>query len=151
MRSALLATLALAIATPAFAADSASGTGEMQAIAEKLNDPTTQQAISTGLGTMIAALLDMRIDGIAKALEPMNGGKKIKIQGGTIREMATRKDKHFEEKLQKGTQAMVGGMGGMATAMADIMPQLEAAMEKMDNVMDKAADKLPATNASKEF
>ncbi len=139
MRKALIAILALSVATPAFAADS-EAQRDAQQMADKLNNPDTQRALSGAMGAMIGALLDMRVDGIAKALEPMNGGKSLKMKGRTLREMAERKDRHFEEKLQGGTRAAVGGMGALAQAMATMMPQLEEAMGKMGDAMDRVDD-----------
>jgi hypothetical protein len=139
MRTALLAILALSVATPAVAADS-EAQRDVQQMADTLNDPTTQRAMSGAMEAMIGALLDMRVDGIAKALEPMNGGKSIKMKGRTLREMAERKDRNFDQKLHGGTQAAVGGMGAMAQALATMLPQLEQAMDKMGDAMDRAGD-----------
>ena len=75
MRSALLVTLALSFATPAFAAAPQSEMQhDMQGMADNLNNPATQKAMSGALGGMISALLGMRIDGLMKAMEPLNGG-----------------------------------------------------------------------------
>jgi hypothetical protein len=137
MRKALLTILALSVATPVFAADSPAQ-HDAQQMADKLNNPETQRAMSGAMGAMIGALLDMRVDGIAKALEPLNGGKSLNMHGRTLRDLAERKDRHFEEKLQGGTSAAVGGMGALAQAMATMLPQLEEAMGKMGDAMDKA-------------
>jgi hypothetical protein len=145
MRKLVLIAAALAVSTPALAADAPSASAQdMQQMADKMNDPAMQAAMAGGLNAMLGALLDMRVDGFAKALEPLNGGKKIKMKGNTIREMAERKDRNFEEKLQGQTRAAIGGMGAMAAAMATMLPQLEKAMEKMGDAMDEAKDRLPS-------
>jgi hypothetical protein len=136
MRLVLLPILALACATPAVAASS-EGQRDMEAMAEKLNDPVTQSAMSGTLDALLGAFLDIRVDGIAKALEPMNGGKRIRMKGNTVREIASRKDPRFEQKLEGSSRAMIGGLGAMASAMAVMMPQLEEAMNKVGDVMDK--------------
>jgi TolA-binding protein len=144
LRSVLLGSIALALSTPAMASDAPSKTTQdAQDMAEKMNNPAVQSAMVSGLDGMLAALLDMRIDGIAKALEPLNGGKKLKMKGRTVREMAERDDPRFEQKMQGNTRAMASGMGALASALAAAMPQLEAAMDKMDDAMDKAKDRLP--------
>jgi hypothetical protein len=144
MRLVLLATLAMAVSTPAFAETKPSqASQEMQAMADSFNDPSTQRAMTGALDAMIGAMLNMRIDGFVKALEPMNGGKKIKLKGKTLGEMAAHEDRNFDTKLKTGTRAMVGGMGAMASALAGIMPELEVAMEKMDKAMEKVGDKVP--------
>jgi hypothetical protein len=136
MRLVLIPILALACATPAVAAPSESGR-DMAEMAEKLNDPATQSALSGTFGALLGAFLDIRVDGIAKALEPMNGGKRIKMKGNTVREIASRKDPRFEQKLEGSSRAMIGGLGAMASAVAVMMPQLEDAMSKVGDVMDK--------------
>jgi hypothetical protein len=136
MRLVLIPILALAFATPAAAAPSESQR-DMEAMAEKLSDPATQSAMAGAFGAMMGAFLDMRVDGIAKALEPMNGGKRIKMKGNTVREIASRNDPRFEQKLEGSSRAMIGGLGAMASAMAAMMPQLEEAMSKVSDVMDR--------------
>ncbi len=148
MRSIMFVAVALAVSTPAIAADQPSeATRDAQDMAEKLNDPVMQSAMAGGMSAILGALLDMRIDGIAKALEPLNGGKKIKMKGKTVRDLAERDDPRFEEKMQGQTRAAVGGMGAMATAMATMLPQLEQAMGKMSEAMNeakqRATDRLP--------
>jgi uncharacterized protein YfaQ (DUF2300 family) len=144
MRSALVATLMLAVAAPALASDVPSkSTVEMQDMAEKLNDPAAQKAMTGALDAMLAALLDIKVDGIAKALEPLNGGKKFKMKGETLGEIAANDDRNFDKKLHQGTRAMVGGAGALAGALAKAMPELEKAMDEMEKAMDKVGDKLP--------
>jgi hypothetical protein len=144
MRSALLPILALTFATPAMAAPS-EAQNDINRVAERLNDPATQSAMSGALTAMIGALLDMRIDGVAKALEPMNRGKSFKLKGRTIREIASRDDPHFDQKLAGGSRAMVGGAGAMASAMATMLPEIEQALAKVSQAMDKVKYDLPET------
>ncbi len=143
-RLVVLGTLAFAFATPAFAADTPSDASrDMQKMADTMNNPVVQDAMVKGLDGLLGAVLDMRVDGIAKALEPLNNGKKIKIKGKTIREMAEREDPRFEEKMQGSTKAMASGMGALASAMATMMPQLEAAMDKIDDQIERVERSLP--------
>ncbi len=138
MRSALFAIVALSFASPALATTSVATSEsqrDMMAMADKFNDPVAQEAMSGAFSGMMSALLNMRIDGISKALEPMNGGKKLKLRGNTLREMAMRDDPNFERKMQGSTKAMVGSMGAMMSAFAQIMPQMEEAMKKMEGAM----------------
>ncbi len=142
MRSALLAIIALSFATPAFAATS-EAQQDLEVMADTLKNPRTQDAMAGALGAMMGAMLDMRIDGIAKALEPLNGGKKLKMKGKTLRELAERKDPRFEDKMHNGTRAAVGGMGALASAMAVMLPQLEEAARKMGDAIPDMKDGLP--------
>lgn len=142
MRSALFTVFALAVATPAattpaFAAPS-EAQHDIQGMANTLNNPATQQAMSGALGAMLSALLDMRIDGFAKALEPLNGGKKIKMHGNTLRDMAEHQDPRFERKMQDGTQTAVRSAGALASAVAVMLPELEKAAKKMGDAIPHA-------------
>ena len=139
MRSALFTAIALVVATPAVAAPEtdapSSAQQEVQGVADKLNDPSTQVAMSGALGAVMAALLDMRVDKFAKALEPLNGGKKIKMHGNTLREMAEHKDPNFERKMQDGTKTAVRSAGSLASALAVMLPELEKAAKKMGDAL----------------
>ncbi|HMT43882.1 MAG TPA: hypothetical protein PKA59_04970 [Chakrabartia sp.] len=135
MRLFILSAAALSLATPALAASPAQR--ELERASARLSDPVTQDAMAGAFGGLLGALLDMRVDGIAKALEPMNGGKPIHMKGRTIREIAMRDDPNFERKAENGARAMVGGMGAMAAALAQAMPQLEEAMAKAEDAMDR--------------
>jgi hypothetical protein len=133
MRKALLSLALFAIAAPV------SAQSDMQRDAEKmadvLNDPGTQAAAAGALGAIMQAVLDMRIDGIAKAVEPLNKGKPVKLRGKTIRDLAAKDDPRFEEKMQDGTKAAVGSMGALASALAVAMPEFEKAMKRMKDAM----------------
>ena len=139
MRKALLVFLALSVATPALAADS-EAQRDAQQMADKLNDPAAQQAMSGAMQAMVGALLDMRVDGVAKALEPLNNGKPIRMKGRTLREMAERKEPNLDAKIAGGSRAAIGGMGALAQAFATMLPQLEQAMDKMGDAMERAGD-----------
>ena len=134
MRSALLPLAALTFATPALAAES-SAQRELTHMADTLNDPSNQAAISGALGAMMAAVLDIRVDGIAKALEGMNGGKPVTMHGSTVRDLAKRDNPDFERKMQSDTRAAVGAAGGLASAMALMLPELEKAGRKMKDTL----------------
>lgn len=136
MRSALLPLAVLAFATPALAAES-SAQREMNRMADRLNDPENQATISGALDAMMAAILDIRVDGIAKALERANGGKPVEMHGSTVREMATRDDPDFERKMQSDTRAAIGAAGGLAAAGAAMVPEVEKAARKMKEALPK--------------
>jgi hypothetical protein len=137
MRSALFTAIALIVATPTVAAAQSSSEAQrdVQGMADKLNDPSMQAVMSGTVAAMMAAILDMRIDGVAKALEPLNGGKKIKMQGNTLREVAGRNDPDFERKMQDGTKTAVRSAGALASAMAVMLPELQKAAKKMGDAL----------------
>jgi hypothetical protein len=143
MRSALFTAVALVVATPTIAAaqtetraESASETQQdVQGMADKLNDPSTQAVLAGALGAAMAAVLDIRVDKMAKALEPLNGGKKLKMKGNTLREIATRDDPKFERKMEDGTKTAVRSAGSLAQALAVMLPELQKAAKKMGDAL----------------
>jgi hypothetical protein len=143
MRSALFTAIALVVATPTIASaqtetrtESTSETQQdVQGMADKLNDPSTQAAMAGALGAVMAAVLDMRVDKMAKALEPLNGGKKLKMKGNTLREIATRDDPKFERKMREGTKTAVRSAGSLAQALAVMLPELQKAAKKMGDAL----------------
>ncbi len=143
MRNALIALSVLSIATPAFAATPSKTTRDAEAMAERLNDPVMQAAVAGGLQGMLGAVLDMRIDGVAKALEPLNRGRPLPMKGRTLRELAERDDPYFDEKLKDGSRAAVGSAAAMASAFAAAMPELERAMARMAEIGNRARDRMP--------
>lgn len=144
MRSALLPLIALLVATPSVASAS-EASRDMNRMGDMLSNPRTQDAMAGTIGALLAAFMDMRVDGIAKALEPMNGGKPIRMKGNTVREIAQARDPNIEAKVENGSRALVSGAGAMAQAMAVMLPQLEEAMAKAGDAMDRAKDQMPDT------
>ena len=139
----LLATAVLVISTPALAAAEPSRAGEKaQAVADKLNDPIMQAALAGGMEAMVQSVLDMPVDGIAKAMEPLTG-KPSHMRGKTVRDLAARDDPYFDERVHDSTRKMVAGTGAMASGLATALPELEAAMRKMGDAMDRVRDRLP--------
>jgi len=143
MRSALFTAIALVGATPTVAAaqttspveTSSEAQQDVQGMADTLNDPSTQAAVAGALGAAMAAVLDIRVDKMAKALEPLNGGKKLKMKGNTLREMAERQDPKFERKLEEGTKTAVRSAGSLAQALAVMIPELQKAAKKMGDAL----------------
>jgi hypothetical protein len=133
MRKALLAFSLILVATPALAQSEAQRDAEK--MADVLNNPATQEMAAGAIGAMMDSVLDMRIDGIAKALEPLNKGKAIRLPGRTMRDLAVRDDPDFERKMETGTRQAVGSMGALASALAVAMPEFERAMKRMKDSM----------------
>lgn len=141
----LLATAVLVISTPAFAqAEPSRASEKAQAVADRLNDPIMQAALAGGMEAMVQSVLDMRVDGIAKAMEPLTG-KPSHMRGKTVRDLASRDDPHFDERIHDSSRRAVAGAGAMAGGLAAAMPELEAAMRKMGDAMDRVRDRMPET------
>ena len=142
----LLATTVLVMSAPAFAqAAPSAATQKAEALAEKLNDPIMQAALAGGLQAMIQSVLDMRVDGVAKAIEPLTG-KPSTMRGKTVRDLASRDDPNFDERINNGSRRAVAGAGAMAGGLAAAMPELESAMRKMGDAMERVRERMPDTH-----
>lgn len=142
----LLATVVLVTSGPAFAqAAPSAATQKAEALADKLNDPIMQAALAGGMEAMVQSVLDMRVDGIAKAMEPLTG-KPSTMRGKTVRDLASRNDPHFDERIHDNSRRAVAGAGAMAGGLASAMPELEAAMRKMGDAMERVRERMPDTH-----
>ncbi|MFM5913987.1 MAG: hypothetical protein ACKOPR_04475 [Chakrabartia godavariana] len=139
----LLASTFLVLGTPALAQDEPLRASEKaQDVADRLNDPVMQAALAGGMEAMVQSVLDMRVDGIAKAVEPLTG-RPSAMRGKTVRDLAARDDPYFDERVHESTRKMVAGTGAMASGLAAAMPELEAAMRKMGDAMERVRDRIP--------
>jgi hypothetical protein len=139
----LLATVVLVMSAPAFAQEAPSAaTQKAEALAEKLNDPVMQAALAGGMEAMVQSVLDLRVDGIAKAMEPLTG-KSSNMRGKTVRDLASRDDPNFDARVHDSSRRAVAGVGAMAGGLAAAMPELEAAMRKMGDAMERVRDRMP--------
>lgn len=133
MRSALLFAVAV-ISSPsvAFAQDGSTPPNrDIEAVAKTLSDPDMQSAAAATVSSVVGAILDIRVDKLAKALEPLNGGKAVKMKGDTLRAMAEREDPDFEQKIEQGARSSVKSAGAMAQALAVMLPELQRAVKKI--------------------
>jgi hypothetical protein len=138
MRSALLLAVAAVVCSPsvAFAQDNAPEPNrDIEAVAKTLNDPDMQSAAAATVTSVVGAVLDIRVDRIAKALEPLNGGKPIKMKGNTLRALAERDDPDFERKIESGARTSVKSAGAMADALAAMLPELQRAVKKIGEAL----------------
>jgi hypothetical protein len=137
MRSVLFTAFVLVVATPmlATAQPTSEAQQDVQGMADTLNDLSTQAAMAGALGAVMAAVLDIRVDKVAKALEPLNGGKKLKMKGNTLREMAERQDPAFERKMEEGAKTAVRSAGSLAQALAVVIPEIQKAAKKMGDAL----------------
>lgn len=137
MRSVLLASVAvLALSAQANAAEGGTQR-QMEKMADTLNSPVAQGAAAGAVGAMMAAILDMPLDGFAKAIEPIDPRKAQDMRGRTMRDLATRDDPYFEERVQDRTRAAVGSAGALASAMAVMLPELERTAERVKDALPR--------------
>jgi hypothetical protein len=150
----IASALIISAATPALARSHRAEDAEVARAAARLNDPAIQRALSGTMGALIAAMMDVRIDGIKKAIRPLAGGHadddadnadndKGRAPARTLGDVMARDDPQFRDHMVKQTDRAVGMMGAAATGMAAMLPQLRDAAERIARQMARAANNIP--------
>jgi hypothetical protein len=146
LRTFAVAALLLVSTTPALADSRAREDAEMARMADKLNDPRTQSAMSGMMVAMADMFMDLRIDKLRAALAKMDpDSRNDRSWDGarTLGDLIERDDPRFRDKIEGGSRMAVGAMGAMAGSMAEMMPELREMGERMGKQMEKAMKRLP--------
>jgi hypothetical protein len=146
LRTFAVAALLLVSTTPALADSRAREDAEMARMADKLNDPRTQSAMSGMMVAMADMFMDLRIDKLRAALAKMDPDSRSDRNwdgARTLGDLMERDDPRFRDKIEGGSRMAVGAMGAMAGSMADMMPELRDMGERMGKQMEKAMKRLP--------
>jgi hypothetical protein len=130
-----LAALALA-PVPALARDHTDGD-----FARELQDPRKQEAVGNAMGAMMAALLNLKAEPLARAMERMGDHKAARQipRGATLGDLAGPEAKRMPAEMRRRVPAMMGAMGELAGMMQDLAPELAAIGEDFERQMDEAA------------
>jgi len=134
MRKLILATALLACATPALAQRDR----DADAIADRLGDRATQRVVGDSIGAIMAAVLDVRIDGLRRAIDPL--GRRDRYEPRTVREMIERDDPYFEDRVAQDTGMAVATMGSAARGIADLVPELRILTDRVSRSVEDAMD-----------
>ena len=116
MRLFILTLAALSLSSPALAHDRSAE----QRIADRMNDPEMQEQISSGVSAALAAILDLRIGALERAIDPHSAAH----PDDTLRDRAERDDPYLEDRVADQTQRSTRQLGTMAGELAVLMPQL---------------------------
>ena len=107
-------------------------------LAEKLNDPMTQYAIAGMLSAMSKAVLDMRVEPFAKAMESMPGRPMRDVPpDATVGDLSGMRHEDVREELIDHVPQMMGAMGRMAGALEEMKPEIEAMSRKMQDAVPR--------------
>jgi hypothetical protein len=113
-------------------------------IAETLNDPVTQDAITGAVTALAGIVLDTRVGSLA----PYADGRVRR--GDTLRDVKRREDPGFERRLRQDTRRAVGTAGLVAGdvasasgAIAETTARLGAALAPLAGVIDARRDAAP--------
>lgn len=112
--------------------DSQAGMGQ---IAGRLSDPGVQDGIAIMVERVSGAILNMPIGGITDAIETARPGtvERRLRRDATVGDLAGRDADYLPEDLGGQTREVVGMMGGVARAMANMMPALENLSRDMED------------------
>jgi hypothetical protein len=141
-----VAALLLVSTSPALAGSRTQEDAEMARVADKLNDPRMQSAMSGMMVAMADMFMDLRVDKLRAAIakiDPDARNDRDWDGARTLGDVMERDDPHFRDKLADGSRMAVGTMGAMAGTIADMMPQLRQMGERMGRQMEKAMKRLP--------
>jgi len=142
---ALAASLAAAALAPATAlarepAAPVADDGAVRHMADKLNDPRTQMAVTAALVAMSEALLDIKVEPFAKAAEAAGARDAVRDlpPDATLRDLAGQEADQMQTQLARRTPEMMGRAAGMATALEALLPQLRAMAERMKDALPRS-------------
>ncbi len=147
MRLPFLALLLAGVATsPAVAASHHAEDADMARIADKLNDPRTQSAMSGMMIAMADMFMDLRVDKLRAAIgkiDPDAEHDRNWDGARTLGDVMERDDPYVRDKMADGSRQAVGTMGAMAGSMVRMLPELRTIGERMNREMEKAVRRLP--------
>ena len=115
------AALILLTATPALAAPRESDSRAALAIA---GSPLVDKLVAARLAAVTHALLDVRIDGVVRAADPVHGDDPAAPR--TVRDLATRGDPDVERHMTDRTDQAVATVGRVARTLDALIPEVEA-------------------------
>lgn len=136
MRSVLLATLLVTATSPSLARSDTQQ--KLERAGDALSNPIVQKAAAAKVRTMVDALLETRLEPFARALAPLDHGEAMeRFQGRTMRDLAEENDPYFEDRIGEGTEQAVGSAGALAKGLAEALPELEAAMRRLQKSLPR--------------
>ena len=108
-------------ASPAMAAPHRDDSRAALAVA---GNPMVDKMVADRLAAITHALLDVRVDGVIRAADPVHAGDPGMPH--TLRDVVTRDDPDGERRMVDGTDRAVAAVGRAARATDKLIPQIEA-------------------------
>ncbi len=140
------AALLLVHTSPAMAASRSSEDAEMARMADKLNDPLTQSAVSGMVIAMADMVMDLRVDKLRAAIariDPQARDDSDRGSARTLGDVIARNDPNFRDRLKDDSRTAVGTMAAVAGSMADMVPEIRQMGERMGRDLEEAMRNLP--------
>jgi hypothetical protein len=116
------------------AADYAPLDEELAAVA----DPREVARMGVAMDRLLGAVMDLPIGGIVEAVDPY--GRSGYRRGDTVRDMASRDDHYFEERLRAGIRGSTRSVAVMSRALARMMPVMQESIREVERSVEEALD-----------
>ena len=107
---------------------------DMIGMADKISDPAMQAGVARAVERMTATMMDLPVGNLAAAIEDARPGtvrKRIQ-RDATVADLAGRDAEYLPEELGVRSREAMGMMGGLARAMAMMMPEFEKMGREME-------------------
>lgn len=126
----LLTGAAFAVAMPMPALSQENRAGE---IARQLDDPLTQYMVAGAIAAMSKNLLEMNIEPIVRAVETVGGGSTVDDlpRDARLGDLIGPEAEDVPGEVMHRVPRMMGVAAGMAAAVEEMLPELEAMTERM--------------------
>lgn len=123
------------------------GDAQLDQVAGELSDPAVQDKVAIMVESMAGAIMRMPIGGLTNAIESARPGTvKPRLRGNaTVADVAGRDSAYLPEELGNQSREMAAMMGGVARAVANIMPQVENLGREMQDQMRTAREEARRT------
>lgn len=127
--------------------DDAADDGQLGQAAGQLSNPAVQDKVAIMVESMAGAIMQMPIGGLTNAIESARPGTvKPRLRGNaTVADVAGRDSAYLPEELGDQSRQMAAMMGGVARAVANIMPQVENLGREMQEQMRSATQEARRT------
>lgn len=145
MRHSLAAALiaATTLLSTAHAAPRDAEDREVTRLADRLNDPRTQSAVSGMVVAVADMVMGLRIDTLREAAARIDPEMRADDDARTLGDVVRRSDPDFRERLAGQSRVAASTMGAMATGIADMLPELRAMAERMGRQIEATERRLP--------
>jgi hypothetical protein len=138
------AAIALAILTPlpAMARERGTDNRKMDEAVARLSDPAFQTSIAMALASLNEAMMGMKMAPFANAMESMGDRDTARNidPGATLGDMMGPEGRAMPQELAERVPQMMTGMAGMASAMQQMLPKLEAIGREMKRSVPRRYD-----------
>lgn len=119
-------TIMCLLAASAQTSPARADTGDLPLAAEQLSDPATAKAMGRAVAGMTRAMLDVRVDGVSRAVDQFDPGYQSHVRPQTMGDLIAPNDPNLDLRIQAQTEQTAIMAGRAAKGIAAAAPQFEA-------------------------